>query len=66
MSIKKKIFAVFFAVTAVMLMQSAAFAYTGSGTESDPYIITDYKEFADLSKANISTTATPKEKWYSG
>ena len=64
MSIKKKIFAVFFAVTAVMLMQSAAFAYTGSGTESDPYIITDYKEFADLSKANISTTATPKEKWY--
>lgn len=60
----KKVFVVIFAVMAIMLMSRLAFAYTGSGSENDPYIITDYKEFADLSEANISTGATPKEKWY--
>ena len=60
----KKIFAVIFAAMAVMLMNTAVFAYSGSGTEDDPCIIMDYKEFADLSRENISTSPTPKEKWY--
>ena len=62
----KKIFAVLFGTIAVMLMSITAFAYTGSGTEDDPYIMTDYKEFADLARDNIASAynTTPREKWY--
>ena len=56
MSNVKKLFAVIFAVMAVMLMSTAVFAYTGSGTEDDPYIITDYAEFAELSQSKIGYT----------
>jgi hypothetical protein len=56
MSNVKKLFAVLFAVMAVMLMSTAVFAYTGSGTEDDPYIITDYAEFAELSQSKIGYT----------
>ena len=60
----KTVIAMFVSAMAVMLMSTMVFAYTGSGSENDPYIITDYKEFADLSEANISTSTIPKEKWY--
>ena len=60
----KRIFTLIFAMLAATLTGTAVFAYTGSGSENDPYIITDYKDFADLSEANISTSTIPKEKWY--
>ena len=39
MSICKKIFASVFVVMAIMLMRTTAFAYTGAGTEEDPYLV---------------------------
>ena len=40
----KQMFAVIFAIMAVMLMSTAVFAYTGSGTKDDPYLITGFSE----------------------
>ena len=44
MSKTKRFFAVLFTLMAVMLMNTAVFAYTGSGTKSDPYLITGLSE----------------------
>ena len=64
MKISKTIFTAVLSFALAALINTAVFAHTGRGTESDPYIITDYKEFAELSQANIPTTDTPKETWY--
>ena len=40
----KKIFALLFAIVAVMLMSTAVWAYSGNGTEDFPYIVTTYAE----------------------
>ncbi len=40
----KKIFALLFAIMAAMLMSTAVFAYTGTGTKNDPYIVTTFDD----------------------
>ncbi|MBO5561004.1 MAG: dockerin type I repeat-containing protein [Firmicutes bacterium] len=46
----KKIITVIFAVMAVLLMQISVFAYTGSGSESSPYIVKEGSELVELTK----------------
>jgi len=46
----KKMITVIFAVMAVLLMQISVFAYTGSGSESSPYIVKDGSELVKLTK----------------
>ena len=43
----KQMFAVIFAIMAVMLMSTAVWAYSGSGTKNDPYLITGLSELKD-------------------
>ncbi|GEM_PF-2312509 len=43
----KKLFAIVFAITAVMLMQTYAFAYTGSGTSTGPYTVYTFDELKE-------------------
>ena len=40
----KKIFAVIFAIMAVLLMSTAVWAYSGNGTEDFPYVVTTFDE----------------------
>ncbi|MBQ6555264.1 MAG: hypothetical protein IJL89_08535, partial [Firmicutes bacterium] len=44
----KKAAAVVFTVMAAVLMQTAAFAYTGSGTKTDPYTVYTFDELKEL------------------
>ena len=56
----KRLLSLFLALTMVLGMLPAmsltAFAYSGSGTEGDPYIVTDYEELLELMKSTPDNT----------
>lgn len=56
----KRLLRLFLALTMVLgllpAMSLTAFAYSGSGTEGDPYIVTDYEELLELMKSTPDNT----------
>ena len=56
----KRLLSLFLALTMVLgllpAMSLTAFAYSGSGTEGDPYIVTDYEELLELMKSTPDNT----------
>ena len=50
----KTILSAMITAAAAISMSTAVFAMTGSGTESDPYIISDYEELKTVTKAESS------------
>ena len=56
----KRLLSLFLALAMVLgllpAMSLTAFAYSGSGTEGDPYIVTDYDELLDLMKNTPNNT----------
>ena len=53
----KAVFAFLIVLFSAMLMQSCVFAYTGSGSKTNPYMITTGEELVELVKTLQNETA---------